>query len=133
MVGCTWSRQHHCHHGNQYDLSLVGEMRVDERVHASINAVIEASQKAIEAENKVKQSRAEADQKAAEADGEARSILLKGKAQAESNRMIAASITVTMVEFQKVQNQAQAIIKWNGQLPTMMTGDVIPFLDVGKK
>lgn len=97
--------------GFHFDMiSIVGDMRADQTVMKSINAVIEATQKAIEAENKVRQVEAEALQHVAEAKGKAEAILLEAEATAEANRKIAESITPEVIAWQGVE-------KWDGILP----------------
>ncbi|MDR2687456.1 MAG: prohibitin family protein [Oscillospiraceae bacterium] len=60
--------------------------------------------------------KAEAAAKAAEA--EARAILVRAEAQAEANRQLAASITATLVEYEKTK-------KWDGVLPKVSGGSAI--------
>lgn len=122
--------------GFQFELiSFHGGLRVDASVQSRINAVLEASQRAIEAETKVKQSKAEADQaiekargekesNIAKAEGEAKSITLKADAQARANQILAQSLTPTLVQYEALQ-------KWNGQLPVYNGGGVIPFVNIG--
>lgn len=107
--------------GFYFDMvSFVGALRVDENVRASISAVIEATQRAIEAENKVRQAEAEAQQRIATAEGEAQSILKVAEAQAEANKLVAGSVTPTLIQWQSVQ-------KWNGVTP-QVTGGGVPFI-----
>ena len=97
-----------------FDLvTIVGGMRAEPKVMDSINAVIQASQKALEAENKVKQSEAESRQKIAEAEGEAQSLLLVAKSQAEANKLITESITPELVKYKMVE-------KWDGIAPKFL-------------
>lgn len=115
-------------------ISFHGALRVDPRVQQSINAVLEASQKAIEAENKVRQSSAEADQaiqrargekesNIAKAQGEAQAITLKADAQAKANDTIRKSLSPELL-------QSLALEKWNGVLPTVTGGGTVPFINV---
>ena len=67
-----------------------------------------------EAEQQVVQAEAKA--KAAEA--QARAILVQAEAQAEANRMLAASLSQTLVEYEKIQ-------KWDGILPKVSGGNAI--------
>ncbi len=109
--------------GFKFDMvSFVGGLRVDEKVQASINAVIEATQRAIEAENKVRQSEAKAKQRIAAAEGEAQSILRVAKAQAEANRLVASSLSPQLVQWQGIQ-------RWNGITP-LVTGGGVPFISI---
>lgn len=111
--------------GFRFDtISFVGGLRVDDRVAASINSVIEANQRAIEAENRVRQSEAEARQKIAQADGEAKSLLTVANSQAEANRVLAASITPEFIQYKLLE-------KWNGNAPQVLGGQgVTPFFQV---
>lgn len=115
-------------------ISFHGGLRVDASVQARINAVLEASQRAIEAETKVKQSKAEADQviekargekesNIAKAEGEAKSIALKAEAQAKANLVLAQSLTPTLVQYEALQ-------RWDGKLPTVNGGGALPFINV---
>lgn len=105
-------------------ISFNGEVVVDARVKDSINKTIEAAQKAIEAENKVRESKALAEQKIEEARGRAESRLLEAEAEATANRKIAESITPVLMQY-------QAIEKWDGVLPRFTGGDApIPFIQV---
>lgn len=108
-------------------ISIVGEIRVDPVVTQSLNAVITATQKAIEAENKIRESQAQAQQKIAEAEGNAKAILEVATAQAEANRLLSQSITPTIINYEIAQ-------KWNGVSPQVVggSGGVFPMLNLGK-
>jgi regulator of protease activity HflC (stomatin/prohibitin superfamily) len=99
-------------------IAFIGEMRVDPKVLESINLTISASQKAIEAENKVMQSKAEADQKIEDARGEAESITLVAQAKAEANKILTESLTPQLLQYEALQ-------RWDGILPKV-TGESIP-------
>lgn len=94
-------------------VSIIGSPRGDDRVMHSINAVIEATQKAIEAENKVKQIEAEALQEVAKAKGKAQAILEEANAQAEANQKIAESITPSLIHYRMLE-------KWDGVAPKVL-------------
>jgi regulator of protease activity HflC (stomatin/prohibitin superfamily) len=115
-------------------ISFHGGLRVDESVQARINAVLEASQRALEAETKVKQATAEANQKIetakgerqatiSKAEGEARATTLKAEAQAAANDLLSRSLTPLLVQYEALQ-------KWNGLLPSVVTSGAIPLLNV---
>ena len=111
--------------GFYFDMvSFIGALRVDPLVEQSINAVIQANQRAIEAQNKIVQSQAEAQQEIAKANGQAQSILIQARAQADANDIIAKSLTPEMVQW-------QAIKTWNGVLP-QVTGGAMPFVQLGQ-
>lgn len=90
----------------------------------AINAKNEAVQNALKAENKVKQAEAEAKIKIANAKGEADALKIKGDGEAYYNRTVAMSLNELLV-------RQYAIEKWDGKLPTYMTGDKgTPFIGV---
>lgn len=102
--------------------TILGEIECSERVRESVNKVIEASQKSMEAEQKIRQSEAEAKQKIAEAEGEAQAILTRAKAQAEANELVNKSLTPELVRYKLVE-------KWDGKAPQVLgqtEGMIIP-------
>lgn len=116
-------------------ITFANKLKVDEKIEAAINSIIAQKQQTSAAELKVKQTQAEADQKVATSEGEARSkkaiaegesqaILLKAKAQAEANELIAQSLAKNPLVLQSI-----ALEKWNGILPTV-TASTIPFINV---
>ncbi len=104
-------------------VALIGELRVDEGVKQSINAVITANQKATEAENKVRQSKAEAEQAMAVATGKAQAILTEANAQAQANEKIEKSLSPALVQY-------KAIEKWDGKLPQFAGAGGTPFINI---
>jgi len=116
-------------------VSIVGEMRVDPKVVEAISATIAQQQKALEAEAKVKQSEAEgrqavavakgkSDAEIAEAIGKSTARLKIAEAEAQANEKLQKSLSPELLQY-------QALLKWNGQLPTMMTGDgAVPFINI---
>lgn len=110
--------------GIRFDnISIIGKMRLPPQVEDSINAVIEATQRAIEAQNKVAQSKAEADQRIAEANGIAQATMIKAKAQADANQVLNASITPMLIQYEALQ-------KWNGTLPQVTGSGGMPFVQL---
>ncbi|WP_319495974.1 SPFH domain-containing protein [uncultured Cohaesibacter sp.] len=103
----------------------IGELRLPDTVVTSLNAKIEATQKAQQRANEVQQSIAEAKKKIEEARGEAESIKLRAQATAEANAEIAKSLTPELVKF-------RAIERWDGVLPRMTGDGAVPFIDVTK-
>lgn len=95
-------------------LSLINSMKFDAKITTSINSVIEATQRALEAENKIRQTKAEAQQLIEEATGKAEARLTEAKAEAEANLIIAKSITAELIKW-------NAITKWNGISPTVLS------------
>jgi len=110
--------------GIRFDnISIIGKMRLPPQVEESINAVIEATQRALEAQNKVAQSKAEADQRIAEANGIAQATLIRAKAQADANQILNASLTANLIQYESLQ-------KWNGVLPQVTAGGATPFIQI---
>lgn len=124
-------------------VSYVGALRVDPIVEASINAVIQAKQKAIEAENKVAQATAEANQVIEAAEGEAQAIQkvadadayairARSLAQAEANNVVRESL----INEGAILLQWEQVRRWNGVVPTVSVtsggdgGGIIPLLQI---
>ena len=67
--------------------------------------------------------------------GEARDILVEGcvlrhpigriraNGEAEANKIRQTSLTPQLLELRKIENQKALIERWNGQLPTVQTGN----------
>ncbi|HEX3775125.1 MAG TPA: SPFH domain-containing protein [Polyangiaceae bacterium] len=113
-------------------LTINGALRLPENVAQAINRAMEATQNAIQAENRVRQVRAEAEQAIAQAhggaeaarqraEGEADAILIRARADAKSNEIIRLSTTGTVLQY-------RAIERWDGKLPMMQSGDKLPLL-----
>jgi regulator of protease activity HflC (stomatin/prohibitin superfamily) len=113
-------------------LTINGALRLPENVAQAINRAMEATQNAIQAENRVRQVRAEAEQNVAQAhggaeaarqraEGEADAILIRARADAKSNEIIRLSTTGTVLQY-------RAIERWDGKLPMMQSGDKLPLL-----
>lgn len=116
---------------------LVGSFQLPKTVVGSINSKIQATQNAMKVENEVATARAEAqktivDAKAAaerrviEAEANAKQITLNAESQAKANKILSESLTPEFVQY-------QAILKWNGQLPTTNASNAMPFINIGKK
>jgi len=95
------------------NVSFVGAPEPDQRVADSIAQVLQAVQKAQEAEAKVAQVKAEADQVREAAQGKADAILTIAKAQAEANVLVAKSLSP-----QLLQNKLYE--KWDGVAPKVL-------------
>lgn len=101
--------------GLQYPQTLVN----------AIDAKNAAVQEAQKSQNEVLKIKAEAEKKIAEAQGNAESLRIKGDAEAEYNRKIAASLSPLIV-------QQMMLEKWDGKLPVYGTVPTI-FKDVAGK
>jgi regulator of protease activity HflC (stomatin/prohibitin superfamily) len=113
-------------------LTINGALRLPENVATAINRAMEATQLAIQAENRVRQVKAEADQAITQAEGgataararargEADARLITAKAEAKANLILRASTSPTVLQY-------RALERWNGRLPVMNGGGALPFL-----
>lgn len=101
--------------GLQYPQTLVN----------AIDAKNAAVQEAQKAQNEVLKIKAEAEKKIAAANGEAQALKIKGNAEAEYNRKIAASLSPLIV-------QQMMLDKWDGKLPVYGTMPTL-FKDIAGK
>jgi regulator of protease activity HflC (stomatin/prohibitin superfamily) len=119
-------------------LTINGALRLPQNVADAINRAMEATQNAIQAENRVRQVRAEAEQAISQANGEAEArrrtsqgeadaILIKAHSEAKANEIIRLSTTATVLQY-------RALERWDGKLPTFNGGGQLPLLtfDVSK-
>ncbi len=113
-------------------LTINGALRLPENVATAINQAMEATQRAMQAENKVRQIKAEAEQAVAKATGEAEAarsaargnadaVLINARAEAKANMIIRLSTTGAVLQY-------RALEKWNGKLPVFSGGDKMPML-----
>ena len=101
---------------------LIGSIRLPSNVIDSLNRKIQAIQLAEQTEYELRNAKAVARKQVAIAKGEA-----------EANKLRSVSITKTMIEYERVLNERDAISKWNGQLPTTIPpGSTMPFIGLGK-
>ena len=101
---------------------FIGAPRVPEVIATSITAKARAIQEAERARNELAMTQAEAAKKIAEAEGDAQSQINRAKGEAESNRIRQSSLTPQLLELRRLEIQRAMIEKWNGQLPTVQSG-----------
>ena len=117
-------------------ITFANKLRVDDKIETAINSIITQKQQTQQSQLKVQQMTAEAQQAVAKATGEAQSkatnawgegqaILIKAKAQADANELIAASIAKSPSIL-----QWNAQEKWDGHLPQVTGGGALPFINV---
>jgi regulator of protease activity HflC (stomatin/prohibitin superfamily) len=120
------------------DQVSLNQLRLPENIATSINRSLEATQQAVQAENRVRQVKAEAEQAVTQARGqaeaarerargEADSRLITAKAEAKANLILRASMSPIVLQY-------RALERWNGKLPVMNGGGALPLLtfDVSK-
>lgn len=118
-------------------LTINGALRLPQNVMDAINRAMEATQKAIESQNRVAQVEAEARQAVTQAhggaeaarqkaQGEADALLIRARAEAQANEIIRLSTTPAVLQY-------RALDHWDGKLPEYNAGQ-LPMLtfDVSK-
>jgi regulator of protease activity HflC (stomatin/prohibitin superfamily) len=109
-------------------LTFNSALRLPDNVVGAINRAMEATQNAIQAENRVRQIRAEADQQIAaargqaeaarqRASGEADALLIRARAEAQANEIIRLSMTPQVIQYRSLE-------RWDGHLPVVSSGQI---------
>ena len=101
---------------------FIGAPRVPAVIATAITAKAQAIQQAERARNELATTQAEAAKKIAEADGDAKSLVTRAQGEADANRIRQNSLTPQLLELRRIENSRALIDKWNGQLPTVETG-----------
>ncbi len=91
---------------------LIGALRPPQSLLDAVSAKTRAIQDAIRTENEVRTAQAEAKKRVAIAEGEA-----------EANRALLTSLDPKLLEWEKLKLQHEAIQKWNGVSPAVMSGN----------
>lgn len=115
-------------------LTINGALRLPQNVADAINRAMEATQKAIESENRVRQVKAEAEQAITQAHGQAEAMrekaqgeadarLINARAEAKANEIIRLSVSPAVLQYRMMQ-------QWDGKLPTYNAGGQIPMLTI---
>src|SRR5579863_8406129 len=113
-------------------LTINGALRLPQNVADAINRAMEATQNAIQSENKVRQVKAEAEQAITQAhgqaeatrqkaEGEADSILIRARSEAKANEIIRLSTSPTVLQYRAIEH-------WDGKLPTFNGNGQMPLL-----
>jgi regulator of protease activity HflC (stomatin/prohibitin superfamily) len=118
-------------------LTINGALRLPQNVADAINRAMEATQNAIQSENRVRQVKAEAEQAITQAHGGAEAarqkaqgdgdaLLIKARAEAKANEIIRLSTTPAVLQYRALED-------WDGKLPVYNSGP-LPMLtfDVSK-
>jgi len=103
----------------------INELRPPPSVIAAINEKNVMQQQALTAQNQLQKQEFEARGAAIQAEGRAKAILAEAEAQAKANRLLAESITPTLVQYEMTK-------KWNGQMP-QVTGGAMPMISLPTK
>jgi regulator of protease activity HflC (stomatin/prohibitin superfamily) len=101
---------------------FIGAPRVPPVIATAITAKAQAIQQAERARNELATTQAEAAKKIAEAEGDAKSLVTRAQGEADANRIRQNSLTPQLLDLRRIENNRALIDKWNGQLPTVETG-----------
>ena len=102
---------------------FIGAPRVPQVIAEAITSKAQAIQDAERARNELAKTQAEAAKTVAEAEGEAKAAVTRANGEAEANKIRQTSLTPQLLELRKIENQKALIDRWNGQLPTVETGN----------
>jgi len=105
------------------DLSIVN-FKFDDKYQDAIEAKQVAEQKALAATNDLRRIEVEAKQEEARALGQANSMLIQAKAEAERQELLRRTMTPELVQWQAIQ-------KWDGRMPVVTGGAGGNIIDVG--
>jgi regulator of protease activity HflC (stomatin/prohibitin superfamily) len=100
---------------NFFGLELV-DIDYEKEFSRAIRDKVIATQNALKAENDTQKIREESKQKVITAQADAEAMRIKSQALSSNANLI----------------QYEAVQKWNGELPTYMMGNTVPFINLGK-
>lgn len=123
---------------NKYGVNIgqfgvIGGMRLPQNVVSALNAKIEATQKAQQAENELRMTQAEAQKSIAQAEGERQSKVIKAQGEAEANRLLTASLSQQLLEWRQIEVQEKTLWRWDGKLPSTVVNGNTPMIMPGVK
>lgn len=110
--------------GFYLDMVNLGASHLPEAIEAQMQRKMAAQQEAQQAEYELQKQQVLAKAAVAKAEGEAQSVLVHAKAQAEANRLLESTLTANLI-------QSKAIDKWDGTLP-QVSGGATPFINMGR-
>jgi len=87
---------------------------------------------AIEAKVKAEQDKLKAERDLQRIEVEARQKVASAKAEAEALALQKAQVTPELLTLRRIENEREAIRKWDGRLPTT-TGGAVPFINLTEK
>lgn len=100
----------------------LNEFRAPQTVIDAINTKNVMQQQALTAQNELQKNEFQAKGDSIKAAGRAKAIMAEAEAQSRANRMLAESITPTLVQYRLIE-------KWNGAMP-QVTGGTTPFIQL---
>ena len=103
----------------------INELRAPPAVIEAINQKNVMQQQALTAQNELQKNSFQARGDSIKAAGRAKAILAEAEAQARANRLLAESITPTLVSYEIAK-------KWNGQMPQVSGSGAVPMIQLPK-
>lgn len=103
----------------------INELRAPNSVIEAINQKNVMQQQALTAQNELQKNSFQARGDSIKAAGRAMAILAEARAQAQANRLLAESITGTLVSYEMAK-------KWNGQMPQVSGSTAMPMIQLPK-
>ena len=100
----------------------VNEIRAPGSVMEAINTKNVMQQQALTAQNELQKNMYQAQGDSIKAAGRAKAILAEAQAQAEANRLLAQSVTPTLVQYEMTK-------RWNGQMP-QVSSNAVPMIQL---
>jgi regulator of protease activity HflC (stomatin/prohibitin superfamily) len=102
---------------------IVGSFRLPATVVAAIDTKIAATQRAQQRENELREAEAESAKRIAKAKGAAEAERIAAEAEARAIALRSEKLTPELLQYEAIQ-------RWNGQLPTHVTGADVPFIAI---
>lgn len=103
-------------------LGFIGRPRPPRDVDNMLSAKVNAQQIALTKQAELVQSQADAAKLVAQAKGEAEAQVTRATGEAQANHARNSAITPALLQMRALDNQHDAINKWDGVMPGMMTG-----------
>jgi regulator of protease activity HflC (stomatin/prohibitin superfamily) len=103
----------------------INELRAPPSVIEAINQKNVMQQQALTAQNELQKNQFQAQGDSIKAAGRAKAILAEAEAQSKANRLLAESITPTLVQYEMSK-------RWNGQMP-QVSGNAMPLIQMPVK
>ena len=100
----------------------INELRAPQAVIEAINTKNVMQQQALTAQNELQKNQFQAQGDSIKAAGRAKAILTEADAQAKANRLLAESLTGTLVQYEMAK-------RWNGQMP-QVSGSAMPMIQL---
>jgi regulator of protease activity HflC (stomatin/prohibitin superfamily) len=111
---------------SRHHLELVSfgirEVHLPGSLQKALNNKIQAQQEAEQQKYQLDQARVKADQARVEAEGEANAMRIRAEAEADSNKVLAGSLTADLIRYQQLK-------RWDGRLPIFQGSSAMPFID----